>query len=193
MARALGTRVRDAGGSPRGAGPRRAALQPRLPPARRWPACWPPAATSSTSASCRRRWSTSPPRRCQVDGLCMITGSHNPADYNGMKIGVGQTTLYGEAIQEILRMVQRGEFASGQGKVTQPRHRHPLPGLRGEEPEAGPPQAQGGHRRRQRHRRDRRAHLRAARRRGGPALPRAGRPLPQPPPRPDRGEEPRAA
>jgi phosphomannomutase / phosphoglucomutase len=53
-----------------------------------------------------------------VDGLCMITGSHNPADYNGLKIGVGKTTLYGEAIQEILRTVQRGQFASGQGKVT---------------------------------------------------------------------------
>jgi phosphomannomutase/phosphoglucomutase len=53
-----------------------------------------------------------------VDGLCMITGSHNPADYNGMKIGVGPTTLYGEAIQEILRAVLKGEFASGQGRVT---------------------------------------------------------------------------
>jgi phosphomannomutase/phosphoglucomutase len=58
-------------------------------------------------------------QQLQVDGLCMITGSHNPADYNGMKIGVGQTTIYGEAIQEILRMVQKGEFARGQGKVTQ--------------------------------------------------------------------------
>jgi phosphomannomutase/phosphoglucomutase len=53
-----------------------------------------------------------------VDGLCMITGSHNPADYNGLKIGVGKTTLYGEAIQEILRTVLRGQFASGQGRVT---------------------------------------------------------------------------
>ena len=53
-----------------------------------------------------------------VDGLCMITGSHNPADYNGLKIGVGKTTLYGEAIQDVLRMVQRGEFATGQGSVT---------------------------------------------------------------------------
>jgi phosphomannomutase/phosphoglucomutase len=53
-----------------------------------------------------------------VDGLCMITGSHNPADYNGLKIGVGKTTLYGEAIQEILRSVQQGRFASGQGTVT---------------------------------------------------------------------------
>lgn len=53
-----------------------------------------------------------------VHGLCMITGSHNPPEYNGMKIGVGKTTLYGEAIQDVLRMVQRGEFATGQGKVT---------------------------------------------------------------------------
>jgi phosphomannomutase/phosphoglucomutase len=53
-----------------------------------------------------------------VHGLCMITGSHNPPEYNGMKIGVGKTTLYGEAIQEILRLVQKGEFATGQGKVT---------------------------------------------------------------------------
>jgi phosphomannomutase/phosphoglucomutase len=53
-----------------------------------------------------------------VHGLCMITGSHNPPEYNGMKIGVGKTTLYGEAIQEILRVVQRGEFASGTGTVT---------------------------------------------------------------------------
>ena len=53
-----------------------------------------------------------------VHGLCMITGSHNPPEYNGLKIGVGKTTLYGEAIQEILRLVQKGEFASGAGTLT---------------------------------------------------------------------------
>ena len=37
----------------------------------------------------------------------MITGSHNPPEYNGMKIGVGKTTLYGEDIQDILRIIQR--------------------------------------------------------------------------------------
>jgi phosphomannomutase/phosphoglucomutase len=52
------------------------------------------------------------------DGLCMITGSHNPADYNGMKIGVGQSTLHGEGIQDVLRLIQRGEFATGAGTVT---------------------------------------------------------------------------
>ncbi len=57
-------------------------------------------------------------QKLPVDGLCMITGSHNPADYNGLKVGVGPTTLYGEAIQEILRSVQAGQFATGQGKVT---------------------------------------------------------------------------
>jgi phosphomannomutase/phosphoglucomutase len=48
----------------------------------------------------------------------MITGSHNPPDYNGMKIGVGKTTLYGEAIQEIRRLVEAGAFATGAGAVT---------------------------------------------------------------------------
>ncbi|HET9553556.1 MAG TPA: phosphomannomutase/phosphoglucomutase [Anaeromyxobacteraceae bacterium] len=54
----------------------------------------------------------------EVDGLCMITGSHNPPEYNGMKVGVGKTTLYGEQIQELRRMVEAGQFASGAGTVT---------------------------------------------------------------------------
>jgi len=53
----------------------------------------------------------------KVDGLCMITGSHNPPEYNGMKIGVGKTTLYGDGIQAILRLIQSGRFASGAGTV----------------------------------------------------------------------------
>jgi len=53
-----------------------------------------------------------------VQGLCMITGSHNPPEYNGMKIGVGKTTLYGQAIQDVLAMVQKGAFAAGAGSVT---------------------------------------------------------------------------
>src|ERR1700716_3281723 len=33
-----------------------------------------------------------------VDGLCMITGSHNPPEYNGFKLGAGKTTFVGSEI-----------------------------------------------------------------------------------------------
>jgi len=52
-----------------------------------------------------------------VDGLCMITGSHNPPEYNGLKVGVGKTTLHGEGIQALRERIERGDFAAGQGKV----------------------------------------------------------------------------
>ncbi len=38
---------------------------------------------------------------CQVDGGIMITGSHNPPEYNGLKISWGQSTLHGDDIQEL--------------------------------------------------------------------------------------------
>ncbi len=36
-----------------------------------------------------------------LDGAIMVTGSHNPADYNGFKICVGRDTLHGHQIQEL--------------------------------------------------------------------------------------------
>src|SRR5512138_2934705 len=38
-----------------------------------------------------------------VDGLCMITGSHNPPAYNGLKTGIGAAMLHGEQIQALRR------------------------------------------------------------------------------------------
>lgn len=45
----------------------------------------------------------------------IVTGSHNPASYNGLKIMLGGETLAGEAIQKLLQRIQTSDFVSGQG------------------------------------------------------------------------------
>ena len=40
----------------------------------------------------------------------MITGSHNPPEFNGFKICIGQDTIYGEQIQELRKIMERGEY-----------------------------------------------------------------------------------
>ncbi len=50
-----------------------------------------------------------------VAGGVMITGSHNPPDENGFKICLGNSTVYGPAIQGIREILERAEFASGDG------------------------------------------------------------------------------
>ena len=50
-------------------------------------------------------------------GSCVaVTGSHNPPDYNGLKVVIGGDTLYGDDIQEIRKRIESGRLASGQGK-----------------------------------------------------------------------------
>ena len=52
-------------------------------------------------------------------GSCVaVSGSHNPPQYNGLKIVVAGNTLYGEAIQEIRRRIEAGRFLAGSGKHT---------------------------------------------------------------------------
>jgi len=47
-----------------------------------------------------------------------VTGSHNPPDYNGLKMVIGGTTLALEAIQELKRRIEAGKLRHGQGKRT---------------------------------------------------------------------------
>ncbi|MBD3642074.1 MAG: phosphomannomutase/phosphoglucomutase [Marinobacter sp.] len=54
----------------------------------------------------------------QTGSGVMVTGSHNPANYNGLKIMLGGETLSGEAIQRLYQRVETGELASGQGEET---------------------------------------------------------------------------
>jgi phosphomannomutase len=54
-----------------------------------------------------------------TDAGVMVTGSHNPPDYNGFKITLGDESVYGEAIQELGRIAEKGEWAEGQGEVSE--------------------------------------------------------------------------
>jgi phosphomannomutase/phosphoglucomutase len=45
----------------------------------------------------------------------MITGSHNPPNYNGFKMVLGTAAIYGEKIQELHKRIEAKQFASGQG------------------------------------------------------------------------------
>lgn len=53
--------------------------------------------------------------KLQTGSGVMVTGSHNPANYNGLKIMLGGETLSGDAIQKLLKRIQTGDLASGQG------------------------------------------------------------------------------
>ena len=49
----------------------------------------------------------------------MITGSHNPPDYNGLKMMLGGETLAGEAIQQLKRRIESDQFVSGSGSYSE--------------------------------------------------------------------------
>lgn len=53
-----------------------------------------------------------------IDGFAMITASHNPKEYNGLKLGIGKTTVFGADIVDIRRRAEEGKFAAGRGART---------------------------------------------------------------------------
>lgn len=54
----------------------------------------------------------------EVDGGIQITGSHNPADYNGFKMVFQHRPFFGEDIQKLGRMAAQGDWETGAGEVT---------------------------------------------------------------------------
>ena len=54
----------------------------------------------------------------EVDGGIMITGSHNPADYNGFKMVLQHKPFFGEDIQKLGRMGAEDDWEEGEGTVS---------------------------------------------------------------------------
>ncbi len=55
--------------------------------------------------------------RLKTAGAVMITGSHNPSEYNGFKVMCGASTIYGPEIQTLRKMIEAGDFFSGEGSM----------------------------------------------------------------------------
>jgi len=53
-----------------------------------------------------------------VDGGVIVTASHNPPEFNGFKVCVGKSTIFGKEIQELGIIADSGEFEQGNGTVT---------------------------------------------------------------------------
>jgi len=53
-----------------------------------------------------------------LDGGLMITGSHNPIEYNGFKMMKAKETVYGQQIQELKEIIKKEDYEEGKGKIT---------------------------------------------------------------------------
>ncbi len=51
----------------------------------------------------------------KTDGAIMITGSHNPSEFNGFKSVCGGKAIYGADIQDLYKMIEARDFGKGSG------------------------------------------------------------------------------
>lgn len=54
----------------------------------------------------------------EVDGAVQVTGSHNPAEYNGFKMVLAHAPFYGADIQDLAKLARDGDWETGAGTVT---------------------------------------------------------------------------
>ena len=54
----------------------------------------------------------------EVDGAVQVTGSHNPAEYNGFKMVLAHAPFYGADIQDLAELARDGDWETGAGTVT---------------------------------------------------------------------------
>jgi len=54
-----------------------------------------------------------------VDSCIVVTGSHNPPDYNGFKMVLRGAAIYGDQIQELYQRIVNDDFTSGAGTYTE--------------------------------------------------------------------------
>lgn len=57
----------------------------------------------------------------EVDGGIMITGSHNPPEYNGFKLVMGKASFFGEDIRTLGAVAAAGDYESGRGSRVEQR------------------------------------------------------------------------
>ena len=55
-------------------------------------------------------------KKYKLDACAVVTASHNPPQFNGFKLVVGDTGLYGEKIQYLADIIEKENFSSGHGK-----------------------------------------------------------------------------
>ena len=53
----------------------------------------------------------------EADGTVQVTGSHNPAEYNGIKMTMARASIHSDAIQGLLRRIRNTDFTTGAGTV----------------------------------------------------------------------------
>lgn len=54
--------------------------------------------------------------KLSLDGGVMVTGSHNPPDYNGFKFMIGTDPFYGDDIKKLGEIVHNSDFVDGNGR-----------------------------------------------------------------------------